>query len=62
MQHLDDRPEPLKQLNIAVPKFVKRLGLFLEYMKDRIGAVATSDPVGEWVVAEVFPSFLGVLC
>jgi hypothetical protein len=62
MQHIDDRPEPLEQFGIAVPKFIKRPGLFLEYVKNRIGGVTAIDPVGERVVAEIFPSLLGVVC
>jgi hypothetical protein len=61
MQHIDNGSEPLEQFGIAVSEFIKRSGLFLEYMKDRIGAVATIDPVGKWVVAEIFPSLFGVV-
>jgi len=61
MQHIDDRFEPLEQIGIAVLKSTKRSRLFLKYIKDRIGAVATIDLVSEWVVAEIFPSLLGVL-
>jgi hypothetical protein len=61
MQHINDRPEPLEQFCIAPPEFFKRPGLFLKYIKDRIRAVATIDPVGEWVVAEIFPCLLGVV-
>ena len=61
MQHIDDRSKPLEQFGIAVLEFIKRPGLFLEYIEDRIGALATIDPVGEWMVAEIFPSLLGVL-
>jgi hypothetical protein len=62
MQHIDDGSEPLEQFGVAIPEFIKRPGLFLEYIEDRIGAVAAIDPVGEWVVAEIFPSLLDVLC
>lgn len=61
MQHIDDRCEPFEQLGIAVFEFIKCLGLGSEYMEDRIGAVAAINPVGEIVVAEIFPSLLGVL-
>jgi hypothetical protein len=61
MQHIDDRFKPLKQPRIASPEFTKCPGLFLEYINDRIGAITTIDTVGEWVVAEIFPSLLGVL-
>ena len=61
MQHIDDRYQPLEQFSIAFPKFIKRPGLFLEYIKDRIRAIAAIDPVGEWVIAEIFPSLLGIL-
>ena len=62
MQHIDDRSEQLEQFSIALHEFIKRPGLFLEYIKDRIGAIATIDPVGEWVVAEILPSLPGVVC
>jgi hypothetical protein len=55
MQHVDDRSEPLEQFGIAVHEFTKRPGLFLKYVDDRIRAITTIDPVGEWVVAEIFP-------
>ena len=61
VQHIDDGTEPLEQFGIALPKFIKRLGLFLEYMKDRIRAVTSIDPVGKWVIAEIFSSLLSVL-
>ena len=62
MQHVDDRSEPLEQFGIAVHEFTKRPGLFLKYIEDRIEAIATTDPVGKWVVAEILPSLLGVVC
>jgi hypothetical protein len=61
MQHIDNRTEPLEQFGIAVSEFIKSSGLFLEYMKDIIGAVAAVDLVGEWVAAEIFPSLFGVV-
>ena len=61
MQHFNNRSEPLDQFSIALPKFVKDLCLFFEYNKDRIGAVAAIDLGGEWVIAKIFASFLGVL-
>jgi hypothetical protein len=61
MQHIDDRFEPLEQSRIASPEFAKCPGLFLEYIKDRIGVITGIDPVGKGVVAEIFPSLLGVL-
>lgn len=43
MQYLDDRFEPLEQFVIALPEFVKLSGLFLEYVKDGIGAFTTIE-------------------
>jgi hypothetical protein len=43
MQYLDDRFEPLEQFGIALPEFAELSGLFLEHVKDRIGAVATIE-------------------
>jgi hypothetical protein len=61
MQHVDDGSKPPKQFGIAIFEFFKRPGLFLEYMKDRIGTVTAIELGGEWVVAEIFPSLLSVL-
>ena len=60
-QRFDDVFETPKQFVIAPLGFVKRPGLFLKYMKDRIGTVAAFNLRGEWVVAEIFPSLLCVL-
>ena len=56
MQHIDDRSKPLEQFGITLLEFVKRPGLFLEYIKDRIRAVTAIDLGGEWVVVENFPT------
>ena len=61
MQHIDDGSEPLEQFGIAPLKFVKSPCLLLEYTKDRIGIIAAIDLRGKWVVAEIFPSLLGIL-
>jgi len=61
MQDIDNRSEPLEQSGIALPECNKPLGLFSEYLEDRIGAVAAIDPAGKCVSAEIFPSLLGVL-
>ena len=61
MQHVDDGCKPPQQFGIALLEFVKRPGLFLEYMKDRFGTVAAPNLGGKWVVAEIFPSLLSVL-
>ena len=59
-EHFDDRPAPLRveQIGITPPESAKRPGLFLEYMDDRIKVCpAAIDPVCEWVVAQIFPSY-----
>jgi hypothetical protein len=61
MQHFDNRSEPIEQFGIALFEFVKRLCLFLEYMKDRIGGVTGINLGGERVVVKIFASLLGVL-
>ena len=43
VQHINNRSEPLEQFGIAVPEFVKRLCLLLEYVKDRLGVVTAID-------------------
>ena len=47
MQHVDDGSKPPKQFGITILEFVKRPGLFLEYIKNSIGAVTSIDPGGE---------------
>ena len=60
-QYIDNGLKQFEQFRFAPPKFVKRLGLFLKYIKDRIGIVTAIDLRGKWVVAEIFPSLLGVV-
>ena len=61
MQHFDDGLEPLEQFDIAFPELFKCLGLFLKYTEDRIGTITAIDHDGEWVIAEIIPSFPCVL-
>ena len=62
VQYFDDGSEPPNQFIVIVPlDFVKRPGLFLEYMDDRIGAIAAIKLGGEWVVGEIFPGLFTVL-
>jgi hypothetical protein len=44
MQHINNGSEPLEQFGIALPEFVKRLRLLLEYVEDRLGVVTAIDP------------------
>jgi hypothetical protein len=61
MQLIDNRPEPLDQLGITIPKFIKRVGLLLEYSKNLIRRLASIDGGSQWVVAEILTSAFGVL-
>ena len=61
MQPFDKRPEPLDQLGVTVSKFIKRLGLRLEYSKNRIWRVASIDGGSQWVVAEILTCAFGIL-
>ena len=61
MQNIDDGSEALEQFWITLPEFVKRLGLFLEYIKDGIGTVTAIDLGGERVLAEFCSSLFGVV-
>lgn len=61
MQLMDDGSEPPERLGITLPEFTKHLGLFLEYIKDRIRAVATIDLVGGSMVTMVISNLFGVL-
>ncbi len=61
MQYPNNRFEPLEQFGIAFPEFVKCFGLFLEHVKDSIGAIAAIDLGGEWMIAEISLILLGVL-
>jgi len=60
-QHNDDGSEPHEQSGIALPEFVKRLCLLLEYVKDRLGVFTAIDLGGEGMVPETYPSLFGVL-
>jgi len=59
VQPIDNGCEPLDQLGVTILEFVKRLGLFSEYSKDRLWGIASVDHGGEWVVAEILS---GVFC
>jgi len=61
MQPIDNRPEPLDQLGIAIPEFIKGLGLLLEYSKNRIRRLASMDGSSQWVVAEILSCAFGIL-
>jgi hypothetical protein len=61
MQPIDNGGEPLDQLRIAIPEFVKCLGLFFEYSEDFIRRVASIEDSGEFMIAEILTSPLGVL-
>ena len=60
MQTTNNGPEPLDQLGITVPKFIKRMRLVFEYREDRIGRCASFDGSGKWVIAEILASAFGV--
>jgi len=61
VQVTEHGPKPQDQIGIAVPDFLKFLGLFLEYGKEGLGGVAAINFGGEWAVEEIFPGLLGVL-
>ena len=61
MQPIDNRPEPLDQLGIAIPKFIERLRLRLEYSENVIRRLASIDGGSQWVVAEILSSAFGIL-
>jgi len=61
MQPIDNRPEPFDQVGITIPEFIKRLGLHLEYSKNRIRRPASIDGGSQWVVAEILSSAFGIL-
>jgi len=60
-QAIDYGPKALHQFGIVFPKFLKLLGLFLEYGKEGFGVLAAIDLGGQRVVAEIFSRLLGVL-
>jgi len=60
-QAIDYGPKHINQFGIAFPKFLKLLGLFLEYGKEGFGVLAAIDLGGQRVVAEIFSRRLGVL-
>ena len=53
----------LEQSGIAIPEFVKRLCLLLEYVKGRLasGVFTAIDLGGEGMVPETYPHLFGVL-
>jgi len=61
MQPIDNRLEPLDQLGIAIPEFIKGPGLRLEYSKNVIRRLASIDGGSQWVVAEILSSAFGIL-
>jgi len=61
VQHIDNGPEPLDQLGIAIPEFIKGLGLRLEYSKNVIRRLACIDGGSQWVVAKILSSAFGIL-
>jgi len=61
VQPIDNRCEPLDQLGITIPEFIKGLGLRFEYSKNRIRRFASIDGGSQWVVAEILPSTYGIL-
>ena len=62
MQAVDNGREPLNQLWIAIPEFIKCLGLLFEYSEDLIRRLASIEHSGEFVIAEILTSAFGVLC
>jgi len=61
MQPIDNRPEPLDQLGVAIPEFIERLGLRLENSENVIRRLAFIDGGSQWVVAEILSCAFGVL-
>jgi hypothetical protein len=61
MQTINNRSKPHEQSWIAIPELLKCLGLLLEYTKDSVRRVATSDRGGKWMVEENFPRLFSVM-
>jgi len=61
VQIIEHGAKPQDQIGIAVSNFLRVLGLFLEYGKERFGRVAAVNFGGEWAVEEILPGQLGVL-
>jgi len=61
MQPIDNGPEPLDQLGITIPEFIKGLGLRLEYSQDRIRRPTSIDSSSQWMVAEILSSAFGIV-
>jgi hypothetical protein len=61
VQPIDNRPEPLDQLGIAIPKFIERLRLRLEYSENVIRRLASIDGGSQLVVAEILSCAFEVL-
>ena len=61
VQPVHNRPEPFDQLGIAIPEFMKGIGLRLEYSENLIRRPASIDGDSQWVVAEILTSAFGIL-
>ena len=61
MQPIDNGLEPLDQLGIATPEFIKGSGLRLEYSENVIRRLASIDGGSQWVVAKILSSAFGIL-
>jgi len=61
VQPIDNGLEPLDQLGIAIPEFIKGAGLRLEYSEDVIWRLASIDGGSQLVVAEILSCAFEVL-
>jgi len=61
VQPIDNRPEPLDQLQITISEFVKCMGLRLEYSENLIRRSISIDGGSQWVVTEILSSAFGIL-
>ena len=61
MQVIEYGPKPQDQTGVAVPNFLKFLGLLVEYEKEGFERVVVINFRGERAVKDIFPGLLGVL-
>ena len=61
MQQIDNGFKEFDQLWIAIPEFIKRARLLLEYCEYSIWRMASLDDGGKWVTKEILPCAFLVL-
>ena len=62
MEDVDYWGKPVDQSTIPVPIFLETVCCFLKKVKDIIGRVAALKLVGEWIMTDIYPCVVGIVC